>query len=66
MLGEQGTGSLLPHLTRHPSHPTVSQADDCSANAHIQNIESGINHSANEESLFYIFTGTSEFSLVSR
>lgn len=28
--------------------------------------ESGINHSANEELLFYIFTGRSELSLVSR
>lgn len=33
---------------------------------HIQNVESGINHPANEESLFYIFPGRSELSLASR
>lgn len=33
---------------------------------YILSIESGINHPANEESLFYIFTGRSELSLASR
>lgn len=56
----------FPHLVRHPSHPTISSVDDCCANKCIRNLESGINHPANEESLFYILTGSSELSLASR
>lgn len=40
--------------------------NDCSANTHIQNAESGINHPANEESLFYILPGIVEWSVASR
>lgn len=57
----------LPPPPHTPSiTPTISWADDCSANTHIQNAESGINHPANEESLFYILTGIVEWSVASR
>lgn len=54
-----------PHCICHPSPPQYHR-QMTARQTHIQNAESGINHPANEESLFYILTGIVEWSIASR
>lgn len=61
-----GSQPSFPQPRRHPSHPATSRGDDCSANMYAQDLESGINHPASEESLCYVLTGRSELSRASR